>query len=119
MKNTKIKTSGDVTMLNQYSAPSTGPSCQIAKKLRPDAANIPRSRANGTMNESAIRTMPTDLRIHTAPTRITAKAAITGAPFGPHHRYCGNTFVGPTISNTHTRPMFEGLKMCLPPGRMR
>src|SRR5437870_5410802 len=114
MKNAKTSSSGDRQTFAQYWAPVIGPSCQMARKLRPPAAKSPTRAAKVTRNETAIGIIRTDRSTHQPPRRITASASATGTPNGPHHRYWGKTRPGPITSRVHTRPMFDGLNRCRP-----
>ena len=58
-------------------------------------------------------------RTQIAPTRITARAAMTGRSSGPHQRYCGKTWTGPDDEQHPDDPDIRGVEAVAPAGPHR
>ena len=72
MKNRKMRTSGEVTITRQKSAPQTGANAQLATMQWPDAASRPRPAARVSQNVAARPSRCSRRVIRMPPVMITA-----------------------------------------------
>jgi hypothetical protein len=114
MKNTKINTSGEVTITRQKSYPHTGANAHRAVMQWPDAASTPTPAARVIQNVAAAAWSRRRVVIRRPPRRITAYAISIHAFSGAHQKSSGSTRVLPSTTKATTSPMFDGLKTCEP-----
>ena len=114
MKNRKIRTSGEVTIVRQKSLPHTGVNDQSVIMQWPEPASTPVPSASESQNAPAIGSRCSRRVISRPPTMITAYAAIIGRLSGAHQKSRGSTRALPSTRNATTSPMFDGLNTCEP-----